>query len=108
MDILADKLYKGGKITDKCEKAGFYERLTLIENQFKGSTVLLHKMGYLPQSFRDLWSNNRLLNVVEQFIGPNISGENRYNYRNIVLIRVCMWLYNLCNTGDDPSQNHYI
>ncbi len=74
MDILAEKLYRGGKIKDKCEKAGFYERLTLIEQQFKGAAVLLHKMGYLPAGFRQLWANNRLLNVVEQLIGPNIAG----------------------------------
>jgi len=36
--------------------------------------VLLHKMGYLPPGFRHLWSNERLLNVVEQFIGPDIAG----------------------------------
>jgi len=63
-----------GKIKDKCEKAGFYQRLALIEKQFKGSAVLLHKMGYLPPGFRHLWSNERLLNVVEQFIGPDIAG----------------------------------
>ena len=48
--------------------------LALIEKQFKGSAVLLHKMGYLPPGFRHLWSNERLLNVVEQFIGPDIAG----------------------------------
>ena len=75
MEILAEKLHKGGKIKDKCENAGFYERLILIEQQFKGSTVLLHKMGYLPVGFRTLWGNERLLNVVEQLIGPDIAGE---------------------------------
>ena len=75
VDILADKLYKGGKIQDKCEEAGFYERLTLLEKQFKGAAVLLHKMGYLPTGFQNLWSNERLLNVVEQLIGPDIGGE---------------------------------
>ena len=75
MEILANKLYEGGKIQDKCEKAGFYKRLTLLEQQFKGAAVLLHKMGYLPVGFRNLWSNERLLNVVEQMIGPNIAGE---------------------------------
>ena len=75
MDILVEKLYKGGKIKDKCEKAGFYERLTLIEKQFKGAAVLLHKMGYLPVGYRQLWANERLLNVVEQLIGPDIAGE---------------------------------
>lgn len=73
--MVAHKLYEGGKIKDKCEGVGFYERLTLIERQFKGSTVILHKLGYLPQGFRDLWTNHRLLNVVEQFIGPDIAGN---------------------------------
>ena len=76
MEILADKLYKGGKIKDKCEKAGFYKRLILIEEQFKGASVLWHKLGYLPAGFRQLWSNERLLNMVEQLIGPDIAGEN--------------------------------
>ena len=74
VDLLAEKLYNGGKIKDKCEKAGFYERLILLEQQFKGAAVLLHKMGYLPLGFRNLWTNERLLNVVEQLIGPNIAG----------------------------------
>ncbi len=76
VDILADKLYRGGKIKDKCENAGFYERVTLLEKQFKGATILLIKTGYLPPAFRELWSNERLLNVVEQLIGPDIAGKN--------------------------------
>lgn len=76
VDIVAEKLYNGGKIKDKCEKAGFYERLTLIERQFKGAAVLMHKMAYLPPGFRQLWANERLLNVVEQFIGPDIAGTH--------------------------------
>ena len=75
MDIFAEKLYSAGKIADKYESAGFYSRLTLIERQFKGAAVLLHKMGYLPHALRQLWSHVRLLNAVEQFIGPNIAGE---------------------------------
>ena len=72
--VLVDKLYRGGKIKDKCENAGFYERLILIEQQFKGAAVLLHKMEYLPAGIRNLWANERLLNVVEQLIGPDIAG----------------------------------
>ena len=81
VDVLADKLYRGGKITDKCEKAGFYERLWLLDKQFKGAAVILHKLGYLPVGFRNLWSNERLLNVVEQIIGPNIAGHPVWNLR---------------------------
>ena len=75
MEILANKLYKGGKIKDKCEKAGFYHRLILIEEQFKGSAVLLHKIGHLPTGFQQFWANERLLNIVEQLVGPDIAGE---------------------------------
>lgn len=72
--MLANKLYRGGKIKDKCENAGFYERLILIEQQFKGAAVLLHKMEYLPAGIQNLWANERLLNVVEQLVGPDIAG----------------------------------
>lgn len=73
-----------GKIKDKCENAGFYERLSLIEKQFKGTAVLLHKMGYLPPGFRQLWANQRLLNVVEQFIGPDIAGAVSLPVRSFI------------------------
>ena len=33
------------------------------------------------QAFRDLWSNPRLLNVVEQLIGPDIMGHPVWNLR---------------------------
>ena len=74
MDLLADKLYRGGKIKDKCENAGFYERLILLERQFPEVSVLHHKQGFLPVGFRNLWTNERLLNMVEQLIGPDIAG----------------------------------
>ena len=74
VDILANRLYSGGKIKDKCEGAGVNERLILLNDQYRGAAVLLHKMGYLPLAFRQLWSHDRLLNVVEQFIGPDIAG----------------------------------
>ena len=90
MEILANKLYKGGKIQDKCEKAGFYQRLTLIEQQFKGAAVLLHKMGYLPDGFRNLWTNERLLNVVEQLIGPDIAGEDSRKQRIDMATYTCI------------------
>ena len=79
VDILANRLYNKGKIKDKCEGAGLFERLSLLEKQFKGASVLPHKMGYLPVAFRQLWSHERLLNVVEQFIGPDIAGKLYHN-----------------------------
>ena len=66
---------------DKCEGAGFYHRLILIEQQFKGAGVLMHKLGYLPLGFRQLWANERLLNIVEQFIGPDIAGATYFHFQ---------------------------
>lgn len=40
------------------------------------------KLDYLfYQSFADLWSNERLLNLVEQLIGPEIMGHPVWNLR---------------------------
>ena len=43
--------------------------------------MLLHKGGILPKAFQDLWSNDRLLNVVEQMIGPDVAGSPVWNLR---------------------------
>ncbi|XP_070577373.1 uncharacterized protein [Ptychodera flava] len=81
VDRLANKLYDAGKITKKHQDAGLFKRMTLIEKQFPGAAVLLHKTGWLPQAFRDLWSDQKLLNVVEQFIGTEIAGHPVWNLR---------------------------
>ena len=43
-----------------------------------------------PQEIADVWTNERLLNVVEQFIGPEIAGHPIWNIRTKVslLVRV--------------------
>ncbi|KAL3873369.1 hypothetical protein ACJMK2_036498 [Sinanodonta woodiana] len=81
VDGLAQKLYKAGKIKDLYQEYGFYKRLAKLEEEFPGANILLHKLGTLPQAFRDLWSNERLLNVVEQLIGPDIAGHPVWNIR---------------------------
>eukprot|EP00794_Sanderia_malayensis_P012087 gene12087-13333_t len=79
--ITCSKLYNAGKIKDKYEKASFNERLILLEKEWKGSPVLLHKRGYLPEGFKHVWSHEKLLNIVEQIIGPDISGHPVWNLR---------------------------
>ncbi len=81
VDALVNKLYEAGKIKDKCGDADLFHRITMIDKQFPGAAVLLQKLGYLPQSFRDLWTNERLLNVIEQLIGPDIAGHPVWNLR---------------------------
>ena len=82
VDALADKLYKAGKIQDKCEDAGFYQRLSLLDKQFPGTAVIFIKQGILPVGVRKVWSNERLLNVVEQLNGPNIAGSPVWSVRS--------------------------
>ena len=36
----------------------------------------------MSQSIQKLWSDERLLNVIEQFIGPDIAGHPVWNLRS--------------------------
>lgn len=81
VEQLAQKLHKAGKIKDLYKDYGFFERLIKIEEDFPGANIILHKYGVLPPAFRALWSNERLLNVVEQLIGPDIAGHPVWNLR---------------------------
>lgn len=82
VEQLAQKLYKAGKITKLYNEFGFYQRLTMIEREFPGANILLHKLGKLPESFQDIWSNERLLNLAEQILDTkDIAGHPVWNLR---------------------------
>uniref|UniRef100_A0A0B7BFG3 Phytanoyl-CoA dioxygenase n=1 Tax=Arion vulgaris TaxID=1028688 RepID=A0A0B7BFG3_9EUPU len=81
VDDLAQMLYDGGKITSLYKEHGLFQRLTYIEEEFPGANIILHKQGKLTKGFQSLWSNERLLNVVEQLIGPEIMGHPVWNLR---------------------------
>ncbi|OWF37081.1 uncharacterized protein LOC110440563 [Mizuhopecten yessoensis] len=81
VDELAQKLYKAGKITDLCENFGTSDRLIRLDNQFQGTSVLFIKHARLMQAFKDLWTDEVLLNIVEQLIGPDIAGHPVWNLR---------------------------
>lgn len=81
VEHLAQKLFKAGKIKDLYNDYGFFERLIMIEKDFPGANIILHKYGKLPPAFKALWTNPKLLNVVEQLIGPKIAGHPVWNLR---------------------------
>ncbi|CAL1527986.1 unnamed protein product, partial [Lymnaea stagnalis] len=81
VDILAQKLYDGGKIKNLYKQHGLFNRLTHIEDEFPGANIILHKTRKISAAFQNLWSNERLLNVVEQLIGPEIMGHPVWNLR---------------------------
>lgn len=78
---LADKLYASGRIEDRFENEGFLTRLTKLEQAFPGSAVLIHTGGILPKAFADIWSSKRLLDIIEQVLGPEIAGHPVWNLR---------------------------
>eukprot|EP00058_Branchiostoma_floridae_P004960 XP_002590448.1 hypothetical protein BRAFLDRAFT_86337 [Branchiostoma floridae] len=81
MDDLADRMFQAGLIKNKHENANLFERLILLEKEYPGISVILHKTPKLPQGFRDLWAHDRLLNVMEQLVGPEIAGHPNWNLR---------------------------
>ncbi|XP_077969132.1 phytanoyl-CoA dioxygenase domain-containing protein 1 homolog isoform X1 [Styela clava] len=81
VDDLANRLFDAGKIKNKHEDKGFFERLTYLDKEFPGAAIVLLKGGVLPKEFKDLWSCDVLLNVVEQLIGPEIAGHPLWNLR---------------------------
>jgi len=46
-----------------------------------GFTSSLRRVFVNLQAFKALWTNERLLNIVEQLIGPNIAGHPVWNLR---------------------------
>lgn len=81
VEQVAQKLYKAGKIQKLYEEYGFEQRLYMLDKEWPGAVMLLLKLGQLPQAFRDLWGDDRLLNVVEQLVGPEISASPVWNLR---------------------------
>lgn len=81
VDILVDKLFNAGKISNKYADVGFFQRMIHIEKEFPGSNILLHTLGILPEGAKELWSYPKLLNVAEQLIGPEIAGHPIWNIR---------------------------
>ena len=69
VDRVAQALHKAGKISDLCEGAGFFERLTLLERQFPSASVLVHKQGVLPPEIAALWTSPQLMSAARQFLG---------------------------------------
>jgi hypothetical protein len=82
VDDLAERLYAAGKIANKHADKDFFHRLTALEQDHKGSAVLVHINGWLGPQLARLWSAPRLLDIVEQFVGGDIAGHPVWNIRS--------------------------
>ena len=82
VDALAERLYASGKISNKFENEGFLTRLTKLQEVFPGAATLIHTGGILPKAFADIWSSAKLLDMIEQILGPEIAGHPVWNLRS--------------------------
>jgi len=81
VDDLAQKLFKAGKVKSLYQEYGLFQRLTRLEEDFTGANVLLFKYQKMPPAFQALWSNPRILNLMEQILGPEVAGHPTWNLR---------------------------
>ncbi|KAL5022739.1 hypothetical protein ScPMuIL_001894 [Solemya velum] len=87
VEELAQKLYKAGKIKNLYSDHGFNDRLTLIEEEFPGANILLHKIGHLPEAtvwlpLIDSDEQNGCLEVAHQGHKTGRVGEHLACYRD--------------------------
>ncbi|XP_012945832.1 phytanoyl-CoA dioxygenase [Aplysia californica] len=81
VDRVATRIHKAGKLQDLHEDKDVFQRLTYIDKQFPGAAILAHKDGILPDAFQNLWANERLLNLMEQILGPKVCANPIWNVR---------------------------
>jgi hypothetical protein len=80
--VVAKALKAAGKITNTHEGVCWLKRLILIEEQFQGASVLFHKLGFMHDSFVDIYQNKNLLDVMYQTgLGPTIAAHPVWNLR---------------------------
>ncbi len=71
----AERLHRAGKIQDTHEGEDLYTRLASLEKEWSGVAPLIHNRTQTQPRLAALWSSDNLLDMVEQFIGPDISGH---------------------------------
>ena len=67
------------KIKNKYENENVFKRLAKIESEFRGASVLIHHKGELKPNLAKLWGSKKLLDIVENWVGPDISGPTQFS-----------------------------
>ncbi|XP_060572273.1 phytanoyl-CoA dioxygenase domain-containing protein 1 homolog [Ruditapes philippinarum] len=81
VDGLAHKLYDSGRIKNLYKDLNLSDRLIALEKEWPGAVLLLLKTNKLTPEFRDLYQNSKLLDAMEQLIGPEIGASPVWNTR---------------------------
>jgi ectoine hydroxylase-related dioxygenase (phytanoyl-CoA dioxygenase family) len=78
----AEEAYVAGKISNKHEDTNVFKKLANLEKDFPGSSVLIHHKGELKPELAKLWGSKKLLDIVENWVGKDISGHPVWNIRS--------------------------
>lgn len=75
VEEFADEAHAAGKLAQTYRDYPFGSRLAAIERELPESSVLIHNGGELRPNLARLWSSEKLLDIVEKFVGPDIAGH---------------------------------
>lgn len=82
VDELAKRLHATGRISSLHSNHGFDKRLAAIEAECPGATIWVTHLGDLRPGLRQLWSSDKLLDIVECIVGPDVAGHPIWNIRS--------------------------
>ena len=75
VDDCAERLHAAGKIEDKHEGEDTYTRLWSLEQQWPGAAAFVTQRNSMGPALASLWCSDKLLDMVEQFLGPDVVGH---------------------------------
>ncbi len=75
VDEYATRLHAAGKIASTHADKDFAHRLAAIAQEWPDAGVLIHVNEQVRPKLAALWSSDNLLDIVAQFIGPDIDGH---------------------------------
>ncbi|WAR03284.1 hypothetical protein MAR_009842 [Mya arenaria] len=81
IDNIAQKLYDTGKVKNLYSECNMSERLIRLEKEWPGAVLMLLKLGKLTPEFEAMYQNEKLLNAIEQLVGPEIGASPVWNTR---------------------------
>ena len=75
VDDWVEKLHAGGELKNRYEGEDVYTRLASAEKEWPGAAALVTQRNSMFPALAELWNSNQLLDMVEQFLGPDIDGH---------------------------------
>ncbi len=81
MDRTANKLFKAGKINNLYSDQDLYTRMISLNKEFPGASLLHYRSDdNMVPAIKELWSNEKLLDAIEQIVGK----DNFYSLANTI------------------------